>query len=68
MLLYLNIVNVTCDRTNFCGAKHYRYLDLSLDHEPSGKLFTLKYQSTETMLLLFLMQKDQGKYSEKLSV
>ena len=68
MLLYLNIVNVTCDRTNFCRAKHYRYLDLTLDHEPSVKLFTLKYQGTETMALLFLVKKDHGKYSEKLSV
>ena len=45
-------------RTNFCRAKHYRYLDLTLDHEPSRKLFTLKYQRIEIMALLFLMQKD----------
>ncbi len=58
MLLYLNIVNVACGQTNFCRAKHYRYLDLTLDHEPSRKLFTLKYQRIEIMALLFLMQKD----------
>ena len=58
MLLYLNIGNVACGEPIFTEQNIIGYLDLTLDHEPSRKLFTLKYQRIEIMALLFLMQKD----------